>query len=97
MPFNPRKEHDFEEENELNFVYEKDKLTPLTPKQLAKAANLVNPFGAYSEADFDGANDRVQRIECFCRGNGEFELLPPEPNDLRRTVKCRLCGAVRLL
>lgn len=81
----------------MNFVYEKDKLTPLTAKQLAREANLVNPFGSYSEEDFLGENDRVQRIVCECNGNAEFELLPPENGVLRRSVQCRLCGAVCLL
>ena len=81
----------------MNFVYEMGKLTPLTPSQLADAANLVNPFGAYTEMDFMGSDDRTQNIMCQCKGSAEFELLPPKDGEYRRYVRCRICGEIKPL
>lgn len=77
----------------MNFVYKKDSLTPLTSKQLLDAVIEVCPFPeAYSTKDFEGENDRVQKLTCDCKGNAEFELMEPQKNEFRRHVRCRVCG-----
>lgn len=78
----------------MKFVYLENTLTPLTPKQLAAFANEASPFKPYSEADFMGPDDRVQRLRCQCNSGAEYDILPMLPNKYRRHVKCRFCEEV---
>ena len=84
----------------MNKVF-KDKNTaiPMTPKELADAANKIckgNPFRAW---DFAPANIN-SRIggngHCDCCGNGEFVILPENDPDvqsgMKRYMQCRKCG-----
>ncbi len=76
----------------MNFVYMKNSLIPMTSRQLLAAVNDVCPFPVYSEADFEGENDRIQKLSCDCNGNAEFELIEPQQGEYRRYVRCRVCN-----
>lgn len=77
----------------MNFIYKKGRLSSLTPEELTEIANeAAHPFAPYTIADFTGDECRVQQLQCYCHGNGEFELIDPDEYDFRRYVRCRICG-----
>lgn len=84
----------------MNKVYlSKTATTPLTPKELSKAANKILPKSVLTEWDFDSSNPKNRLSgdgHCDCAGNGEFVLLPETDPDVqaggKRYMYCRKCG-----
>ena len=76
----------------MNFVYKPGSLCPLSPHEIAEAANKATIFDIYTPADFSGPTSRVSELKCRCNGFGEFELSNPQENEFRLFVKCRICG-----
>lgn len=81
----------------MNFVYKKDRLTPLTATEIASAANAASPFAPFTADDFTGEQSRINRLQCKCNGNGEFEVCSPRPDEFRLRVRCRTCGTETFL
>lgn len=86
-------------ENVMNKVYNMGECEPLTPKELANAANTICCKPIFSPFDFSEDNPK-SRISgsghCYCGGNGEFELLPlydaAVKEGHKRYMVCRKCG-----
>ena len=81
----------------MNQVFMRGSHTPLTPEQLANAANAITERNPFFPVDFQGPSSRIQGTgHCACGGNGEFELLPPSHPDVKEGQKrymiCRKCG-----
>lgn len=82
-----------------NLVYEKDSNIPMTPQELADAANAITTSHPFTAADFAGPKSRIAGAgHCDCGGNGKFELLPINHPDVqeggKRYMICRICGGV---
>lgn len=81
----------------MNKVYFPGGKTPITPVQMADAANAITRRNCFTPADFEGENSRIAGAgHCDCEGNGEFELLPKEhpivADGKKRYMFCRACG-----
>lgn len=82
----------------MNRVFkEGEYTTPLTPKELCIAANIITSNYPFKESDFMGENSRIQGSgHCDCGGNGDFELLAANDPDVieggKRYMHCRKCG-----
>lgn len=81
----------------MNKVYKDKSKTPLTPAELATAANAITKRKPFTSFDFDGPDSRIQGAgHCDCEGEGEFELLPVNHPDVvdgkKRYMICRKCG-----
>ena len=78
----------------MNFVYLPNKVTPLNPHELLNIANAASPIRPFNINHFTGEDSRIQKIECECRGNGDFELIEQKDGEYRRYAKCRNCGTI---
>lgn len=81
----------------MNRVYAPNGKNPLTPQEIASAANAITRNKPFLPSDFEGERSRISGTgHCACDGNGEFELLPPSHPDVKEGQKrymfCRKCG-----
>lgn len=81
----------------MNKVYYKNGKVPLTPKELATAANVVCQKPIFTPEMFEGEKSRISgNGHCYCNGNGEFDLLPASDPVVKESGKrymvCRKCG-----
>ena len=82
----------------MNKIFKEGSNIPLTPTEIAAAANAITRNKPFTAEMFDGQNSRIAgNGHGYCNGNCEFVLLPLYDTAVKeggkRYMVCRKCGA----